>query len=308
MIILSGMLFVIALLFIVPIGFIHLAPKKVTAIALNAERKRAGLIHKRIDLPDGLHFAYLEGGEGEPLMLLHGFGGNKDTFTRVARFLTKRYRVIIPDIIGCGESARPDQADYAPAVQVERLRVLSQALGVKHLHLGGNSMGAQIAMIYAALYPAEVKSLWLLSPAGVWSAPKSNVIKAIIETGKNQLIANNVEEFKQVMALGMRKPPYIPKPMLIVLAQERIENAALEAYMFQQLLDCSVEQQISGLETQTLIVFGDQDRIISVETAAILGKILSNSQVVVMKNVGHVPMFEKPTQCAQNYLLFREAM
>lgn len=290
------------------IAFVYLAPARAVKVALNATRKQSGLIRKEIALPNGLHYAYLEGGQGEPLMLLHGFGGNKDTFTRVSRFLVKRYRVIIPDIIGFGESAHPSQADYSTPAQVERLRELSQALNLKNLHLGGNSMGGQIALLYAALYPTEVNSLWLLSPAVARSSFKSDVLNVITESGRNSLIARNVKEFQEVMALGMSKPPFIPKPMLEVLAQERIQNAALEERIFQKIIDHSVEDQIRGMETPTLIVFGNQDRIISIETADALSKLLPNSKVVVVQNAGHVPMFEQPRQCANDYVSFRESM
>jgi len=290
------------------IAFVYLAPAHAVKAALNATRKQSGLIRKEIALPDGQHYAYLEGGQGEPLMLLHGFGGNKDTFTRVSRFLVKRYRVIIPDIIGFGESAHPSQADYSPPAQVERLRALSQALSLKNLHLGGNSMGGQIALRYAALYPTEVNSLWLLSPAVARSSFKSEVLKVIAESNHNPLIARNVKEFEEVMALGMSKPPFIPKPMLEVLAQERIQNAALEERIFQGIIDHSVEDQIRGMETPALIVFGNQDRIISIETANVLSKLLPNSKVVVVQNAGHVPMFEQPRQCANDYVSFRGSM
>ena len=290
------------------IAFVYLAPARAVEAALNATRKQSGLIRKEIALPNGLHYAYLEGGQGEPLMLLHGFGGNKDTFTRVARFLVKRYRVIIPDIIGFGESAHPQHADYSLSAQVERLRVFSQALNLKQLHLGGNSMGGQIALLYAARYPAEVASLWLLNATVASSSFKSDVLKVIAESGHNPLIARNEQEFQEVMALGMSKPPFIPKPMLKVLAQERIQNAALEERIFQQIFDHSIEDQIRGIETPTLIVFGNQDRVISVETVNVLRKLLPRSKVALVQNAGHVPMFEQPRQCANDYVSFRESM
>jgi len=308
MIILNSILLTILMIIFLIVALIYLAPNAVTRFALNSERKRSNLVRKEIDLPNGLHYAYLEGGQGEPLLLLHGFGGNKDTFVRVSRFLVKNFRVIIPDIIGFGESSHPSQADYSPSSQVEQLRVLLQTLGVEKIHLAGNSMGAQIAMIYSSLYPDEVKSLWLLSPAGIWSAPKTDILRSITETGRNPLIAGNTEEFKQVMAIGMRKPPYIPKPMLNVLAQERIQNAELEEHIFQQLFECSVENQVAGIETQTLIIIGDQDRVLSVETIEILGKLLPNSKAIIMQGVGHVPMFEKPQECAKDYLSFMKSI
>lgn len=290
------------------IAFVYLAPARAVDAALKATRKQSGLIRKEITLANGLCLVYLEGGQGEPLILLHGFGGNKDSFTRTSRFLVKRYRVIIPDIIGFGESSRPLDADYSIPAQVDRLRIFSQALNLKNLHLGGNSMGGQIALLYAALCPSQIKSLWLVSPAISRRSFNSDVLNSITESSHNPLIARSVEEFEQVMALGMSKPPFVPKPMLKILAQERIQNAALEARIFETIVDHSVEAQISGMATPSLIVFGNQDRIIAVDTATALNKLLPNSKVVLVENAGHVAMFEKPQQCANDYVSFREAL
>ena len=112
------------------IGFLYLAPEKTTKLVIDIERKRSGLTRKEITLPGELHYVYLEGGQGEPIVLLHGFGANKDTFVRVARFLTPHYRVIIPDHIGFGESSHPQNANYSAGVQAVRIRTLAQALGV----------------------------------------------------------------------------------------------------------------------------------------------------------------------------------
>lgn len=305
-IILLGTVLIIAAVIFSSIAFVYLAPALATKFALGAVRKLSGLVRKEINLPNGLRMFYLEGGQGEPLMLLHGFGGNKDSFARVSRFLVQRYRVIIPDITGFGESTRPPHADYSSCAQVERLRALAQALKLSGLHLGGNSMGGQIALLYAARHPTEVASLWLLSAAVARSSFKPEVLK-LIASGHNPLIARNVQEFSAVMALGMSRPPYVPKPMLKVLAQERIVNAALEVQILQQLLDYSVENEIAGLETPTLIVFGEQDRVIAGTTADVLSKLLPRSKLVLVRNAGHVPMFEKPQQCANDYVSFRES-
>lgn len=296
---------VLILLVAVAAGFPYVAPEKATHLAVDVERYRSDLVRKEIDLPDGLHYVYLEGGQGEPLMLLHGFGANKDNFTRVARFLTPHYRVIIPDHIGFGESSHPQQADYSPPAQAERLRSLAQAMGIKALHLGGNSMGGQIAMTYAAHHPSEVKSLWLLGPAGVWSASRSEVFNIIEKTGHNSLLAKDEDEFAQVFAFVMNDPPFIPRPMLDVMAQERIRNYKLEERIFQQIAAYSVEKDIAGMGTPSLIVFGDQDRAIPVATADLLHKLLPNSQVVIMPGLGHLPMLEQPQQSADDYLQFR---
>lgn len=288
-------------------AFIHLAPERALHIALAAERSRSRLERKQIDLADGQHWVYLEGGRGEPLLLLHGFGADKDNFTRVARFLTPHYRVIVPDLIGFGESAHPANADYTPSAQAERVRALVQALGIATVHIGGSSMGGQIAMTYAAFHPTEVKSLWLLDPAGVWSAPPSELQRVMRETGRNPLMARSEDEFAAVVSFVMTDPPFMPRPMLNVLARERIRNFDLETRIFNQVRSDSIETRIAGLTTRTLIVWGEKDRAINVAAATILHKLLPNSQVITLPGIGHLPMLEQPRKSAGDYLAFRQS-
>lgn len=284
------------------------AYRQVADFAIGMDRQAAGLERKEIVFDDGLRYVYLEGGKGEPLMLLHGFGGNKDNFTRSARYLTPHYRVIVPDHIGFGESAHPADADYTPAAQAERLRTLAQRLGIKTIHLGGNSMGGQIAMAYAARYPQEVGSLWLLNPAGIWSAPRSELADIVRGNGRNFLIARSEDEFAETFSFVMSDPPFVPRPILDVFAQERIRNADLEERIFVKVATDSVEERVKGLATPALIVWGDGDRVIHVGTADVLRGLMPRSQVIVMQGVGHLPMIERPRQSADDYLRFRAAL
>lgn len=290
------------------VGFIYLAPEQATRAALDAERYHAGLTRKEITLPDGLHYVYLEGGTGETLMLLHGFGADKDNFTRVAHWLTPHYRVIVPDLVGFGESSHPLDANYDPAAQAERLRQLAQALGAKSLHLGGSSMGGQIAMTYAAMHPTEVRSLWLLDPAGIWSAPKSELARLVVEQGRNPLIAKNEDEFANTFSFVMSDPPFIPRPILNVMAQVRIRNVTLSEKIFKEIAEYSIENRVNGLETPAFIVWGDEDRAINVATGEILHKLLPHSQLSILHGIGHLPMIERPRQCAEDYLQFRAGL
>lgn len=294
--------------FVAAVAFVYFAPETATRAFIGVERWRADLVRKEINLPDGTHYVYLEGGQGEPLLLLHGFGGNKDNFTRVARFLTSHYRVIIPDHIGFGESDHPQDTDYSPTAQAERLHFLARAMGLENLHIGGNSMGGQIALTYAALYPGNVRSLWLLDPAGIWSAPESEVRKIIVETGRNPLLIRDEDGFEQIFAMVMNEPPFVPRPIMNVFARERIRNYALEEGIFKQIAADSIEERVTGLVTPSLIVWGERDRLINVATAEVLHKLMPNSHVVIMPNVGHVPMIERPRQSAEDYLRFRASL
>jgi len=285
--------------------FYFQAPERAVRAALEVERRLAGLERREAEIPGGLKYAYLEGGKGEPLLLLHGFGANKDNFARVAKYLTPHYRVLIPDHIGFGESSHPPKADYSPQAQAERLRALARKLGVTRLHLGGNSMGGQIALTYAALYPKEVQSLWVLNAAGVWSAPPSEVRKRIAGTGHNPMIVKNEEEFAQLLAVVTAVPLPVPRRFLDVVAQERIKNHDLEQRIFKQLAEDSVEKRIRGLDTPALVVWGAQDRVLHPGTAGILQMLLTRSEVVMMQGVGHLPMLEQPERSALDYLQFR---
>ncbi|MEX2242184.1 MAG: alpha/beta hydrolase [Burkholderiales bacterium] len=292
----------------VGVYFYTTAPERAVRAALAYERRLAGLERKEITLASGLRYVYLEGGRGAPLVLLHGFGADKDNFARVAKYLTPRYRVIVPDHIGFGESSKPPQADYAPRAQAERLRALMRQLGVTKLHLGGNSMGGHIALTYAALYPKEVESLWLLNAAGVWSAPPSELRRTMAQTGENAMLVQDEDDFAHLVSLLTAQPLMVPRPFLDVVAQERIKNYALEQRIFTQLAADSVEERIRGLAIPALIAWGQQDRVLHPGSAGILQMLLIKSEVVMLPGVGHLPMIEAPEKCALDYLRFRATL
>ena len=291
-------------------GCASVAPSFAEA-AFAVERGRAELVRKQVDLPGGLQMAYLEGGQGEPLVLVHGFGGNKDNFTRVARWLTPHYRVVVPDLVGFGESSHAADVPYDYATQARRLQAFLQALGLDaagSVHLGGNSMGGAVALSYAAQFPARVGSLWLLAPAGMPEAPASELRTLIETTGRNPLLIGNEDDFAAMLAFIMSEPPWIPRWAADVMARERIANQALEKRVFEQIALDSVTEQVRGLRTPALIVWGQQDRLLHVGTAPLLHGLLPRSKVRVMPGIGHVPMVERPQQTAEDYLAFRASL
>jgi pimeloyl-ACP methyl ester carboxylesterase len=282
--------------------------ESVTHLVFDLQRKRSGLERKEIEIAGGLRYVYLEGGRGEPLLLLHGFGANKDNFTPVARFLTPHYRVIVPDHIGFGESSHPQDADYAPPAQAARLRAFMQALGIGRFHLGGSSMGGQISLTYASLHRCDVASLWLLGSGGVWSAPKSERQKIVEAGGRNPLMARTEAEYAQILPFVMSRPPYVPRFMLNVMARQRIRNFDLEQRIYDTDVTYQMEPHIAGLPIPTLIVWGKEDRSHNVAAAGILHRLLPRSEVVILPDAGHLPMIEQPQRCAGDYLKFRRAL
>ena len=276
------------------------------------ERNKSDLAVKALTLSSGDKMVYAEKDNvtGEPLLLILGFGGNKDNFTRLANQL-EGYHLIIPDLLGFGESSKPMAADYRSEAQATRLHELLQAKGLtSNIHVGGNSMGGAISVAYAAKYPKEVKSLWLVDSAGFWSAgvPKS-LESATLEN--NPLLINNKEDFYKMYDFVMYKPPYIPKSVKAVFAQERINNKELDAKILEQIVTDSVEERakiIAKYNIPTLVVWGDKDQVIKPETTELIKEIIPQAQVIIMPEVGHVPMVEAVKDTANDYKAFRDGL
>ena len=120
-------------------------PGVVLRLAIWAERSSANLTHKQVQVKK-ITYHYLEGGKaGAPTVLMvHGYGGDKDNFTRFAKFITPDYHVISIDLPGYGESTRLENADFGIESQVSNLNTFAEAIGLKTFHIIGNSMGGHI--------------------------------------------------------------------------------------------------------------------------------------------------------------------
>jgi len=313
--ILKAFLLLLALTIAVYVGLYFLAPKKIADTAMSLERMRAGLQRSELDI-EGFHIVYLEGGPqgAPPLLLLHGIGADKDNWTRVAATLSKRYRVYAIDLPGFGESSKPADARYRISDQMARVALVASKLGLTRFHLGGNSMGGWISAAYAIAHPEAVLSLWLLDPAGVFSAEESEMMKLMAAGMPVPLFARSAQDFGRLMQFVMQKPPFIPAPVRQVLIDRQIANYALNEHIFGEIreqsgaLDATLEALRPPLATPTLIVWGDRDRVLHPSGAAILHSLLPHSKVLMMAGIGHLPMLEAPGRAAQDYLAFRAGL
>jgi len=276
-------------------------------LLLKAERSSAGLEQHSITV-DGLHIEYLEGGQGDVILLLHGFGANKDNWTRISKHFTPHYRVIAPDLAGFGESSRQPDANYTIAAQADRVNAFVRALGIKRFHLGGSSMGGSIAGGYATHHPENVISLWLVAPGGVASAEPSEMKKELDAGKSNPLIAESVEDYNRLLDFVFVKKPFIPGPMLNQLAKDAVRSRPLNQKIFKQInmaiKTTDLESTLNGSLVPTLIVWGANDRVLHYSGAKILESVMPKAQVAIMGGVGHLPMIEKPEETAEIYLSF----
>lgn len=276
------------------------------------ERNKSDLDAKAFTLASGDKMVYLENDNlaGEPLILIHGFGGNKDNFTRIADKL-EGYHLIIPDLLGFGDSSKPMSADYRANAQAQRLHELLQAKGVASaIHVGGNSMGGSISVAYAAMYPESVESLWLLDSAGFWSAGIHEAFEDATPDD-NPLVIDSTEQYFELYKLVMFDPPYIPRSVQAVFAQDSIVNRELHKNILEQIVEDNVEERakvVTKYNIPTLIVWGEEDNIIKPETAELMSELMPHAQVIMMPGVGHVPMIEAVEQTADDYKNFREGI
>ena len=276
-----------------------------TQFAVNLERKISGLEKKQMILSTGEKIVYLEAGDPkhETIVLLHGFGANKDNFTRFSRKLTDKYHVIIPDNVGFGESSRIDNARYDSDAQATRLHQMMSQLHLQQVHLGGSSMGGHISIAFAAKYPNQVKSLLLLDSGGFWSVPRMPIFTDF-GTGKNPLIIENEEDYIKLYDIVMTNPPFVPKLMLRTFAQDSINNAVLERKISSQLAADPIEERAKTVKQPTLVIWGKEDKLLDVKTTTTIKALMPQSQVIILDDTGHLPMLEAPNKVAQDYLLF----
>jgi pimeloyl-ACP methyl ester carboxylesterase len=286
----------------------RLAPVRMLGLGVALERRISGLTLKSAQV-DGFDIPYLEGGQGEALVLIHGFGGDKDNFTRIARFLTPHYRVLIPDQPGFGDSTRRLDARYGMADQVERIAAFMRQLGLGRVHMGGNSFGGFIAALHAARSPELVASLWLLDPAGTAASHSSAIIRHYEETGENPLLVKTVAGFDDVIRVTTHRSPFLPRFARTALGMRAVADFPLHTRIARELSASPLmETTYDTLATPALIVWGAQDELLSPAGAEAYRKLFPNSQVRMMQGIGHLPMAEAPRQTADDYLAYRKTI
>ncbi|WP_281561472.1 alpha/beta fold hydrolase [Thalassomonas sp. RHCl1] len=283
-----------------------LPSERLFQLSIAAERFFAGLTVHKVQVGE-LELEYLRGGNGPKLLLLHGFGADKDNWNRLAQHLTKRFDVIAPDLPGFGNSSKNPELDYDALPQSKRIKQFADALGIKSFHLAGNSMGGYIAGNFAALYPESVQSLLLLAPFGVMGAQTSEMFTEI-KQGKNpRVLVQNQEQFRQLLEVVFVDPPFIPQVIVDHLAQQAEKSLALNTKIFHQIhnFDQGIPLPTSPLNrvlkdyaAPTLVLWGDKDRVLDVSGAQVLKPLLLNPTVEVITNAGHLPMIEVPGQTA----------
>lgn len=273
-------------------------------------RWQAGLTREVIQVDDH-RWVYLHGGRGEPILLVHGFGGEKHQWGFFPKALSSSHELIIPDLPGFGESSQIDSAVYDIPSQVHRLDRFVEALGLQSFHLLGVSMGGYISGYYASEYPGKVKSLGLMSAAGVRSRVESTVWKRYREEGRIVLIYKTETELEELLSVLFFKPPPVPRPFKRYFAQKgKVHYSFYEKILrdMEKGGEDLLEGRLARVKARSLIIWGANDEITHVSSVEKFERELRGCRTVILEDCGHVPYFEQQKKTIKVYRDFLSSL
>lgn len=269
---------------------------------LQGQEGIAGLKRSEVVI-DGQKLSYLDNGRekaGRTIMFIHGFGDSSASWMFFARiFRDGDYRIIVPDLLGFGRSARPPTADYGYAAQAARLLALLKTLKVDSAHLVGNSMGGGIAAQMALMQPQSVASLTLMDAAGIHI--KATELDQQVLKGDNFLIPKKPGDFEKLMDFVTARRPPMPQPIKDFLAERAIKDSMLHEKIFYDVLLKDVgflAYSLADIKAPTLVVWGEKDRVLHPEGARVFNRYIAGSRLHYFPDVGHLPMVENPEESA----------
>ncbi len=294
------------------VGVAFFAPGQTAEFAISMERSRSGLDEQVVSIK-GEPWPYLEGGpeEAEVIVLLHGFGGDKDNWTRFSKALTDRYRLLIPDLPGFGETNRNWSQDYSIPEQARRLDEFLSMMDLDAVHLVGHSMGGHLAAFYTGQHPDRVKSLGLVTNGGLESPEPGELAEIIANGGDNVLIPRTREEFRKLVAFASYEPPFIPWPVNHYVADQAIAEAEFKQYILGFLWQddsADLEPILPQISAPVFVLWGRHDRLIHVSTVDVIRTLKPDASIVIMEEAGHLPILEAPGESAGHYTDFLGAL
>ncbi|MDE2484110.1 MAG: alpha/beta hydrolase [candidate division NC10 bacterium] len=258
--------------------------------------------------------AYVVTGDGPPLLLLHGFGGEIWMWEKQVAALSNRYRLYIPDLLGFGYSDRP-KVDYTPTLFIDTIRQFMDRLGVNSANLIGNSMGAGIAWAFALTHPERVDKLVLIDgiPPQVVPAVRNRLLRWFLAIRHVPLLP--------YLAVALRTRGMVRTELMqivfndrlitdvVVERQYRISRIAGTARVMTSTVRYADEvaryaDALATLLKPTLIIWGEQDELFPVAVGKELHASIRDSELVVITSSGHMPMWEKPDETNRAILEF----
>jgi pimeloyl-ACP methyl ester carboxylesterase len=254
----------------------------------------------------GDRVAFLDAGAGEALLLIHGMAGSSTTWRAVIPRLSKKYRVVAPDLLGHGASAK-FRGDYSLGAFAVWLRDLLDELSISRATVIGQSLGGGVAMQFTYQHRDYCERLVLISgglgPDLSWtlrilSAPGVEVMLPVVAPQPVLNVGNKLGSW--LTSAGIHSPRSVEMwSAYSSLSDRQTRQAFLRTlrsvvdYRGQAVSAVNRLHLSSGLPT--LLIWGDRDRIIPVAHGYAAHDALPGSRLEVLAGVGHFPHVESPT-------------
>jgi pimeloyl-ACP methyl ester carboxylesterase len=246
---------------------------------------------------------YVDIGEGElePIVFVHGLGGQWQNFLENIPRAAQERRVIALDLPGFGLTPEPRDKITIPGYG-HCVDALCKKLSLGRVDMVGNSMGGYVAAEVAIQFPKRIDQLILVSAAGITSADVARrpiytagrIATAIVSyaAARHRHIASRPKSRHLALALVARHPSLLRAD----LAYEGFFKGAGKPAFDDALRACleyDFRDRLPEIRQPTLIVWGEKDSIIPVKDAAEFERLIPDSRKVVMKDTGHIAMAER---------------
>lgn len=257
---------------------------------------------------DGVEVAYVDVGQGPPLVLVHGLGSWMDFWAHNVDALSEHHRVLVVDLPGYGRSGRPD-APYTPPWYADVLVGLLDALELDEAVFVGHSMGGQISLTAALEHPERVSALVLAAPAGIetfepgaaaWMKAYWHEARAL-EPGEHALRATFSQQvFRH---LDEHAESLLEARVRMTSTRAFAGTSVAVSRNIAGMLDHPVAGRLGEIEAPTLVVFGEQDRMIPSPVftggrAEAVGRAaeaaLPHASLVMLDDAGHTVHHDQP--------------
>ncbi len=240
---------------------------------------------------DGNNIRYLDEGTSEDtLLLLHGLGASAERWEDVIPLFAKKFKVIVPDLIGFGYSDKP-MIDYTTDYFTEFISKFLDKVGVKKPNIIGSSLGGQIAAEFTINHNMDVGKLVLVSPSGIMKH-STPALDAYISAA---LYPNNDSALNAFQTMSCRNDVN-EKTISGFIERMQLPNAKMA--FISTLLGLSnskaITKKLQTITIPTLIIWGENDPVIPIKYAQSFVSAINDCRFYKMVGCGHTPYVEKP--------------
>jgi pimeloyl-ACP methyl ester carboxylesterase len=245
---------------------------------------------------EGLRICYLESGpkDAETIVFVHGWSGNVQNWWDQLEHFEGRYHVLVFDAPGHGKSERGPHLDYTMEQHVAVLDGLLDALAIDRAVVVGNSGGGWIAAQYAAQHPERVTKLVLSDATGTRFTGSAGAVLNMLTARLLQMSNMTTAEHYP----GLDPKSQARQAFAVSYAGTVEEKPYLEALA--SLLPPTYaripDERLGQIEASTLVVWGDDDRVVPINAMKVFDHAISNSETYVIHLGGHTPMMNSPDE------------